>query len=118
MLNNQLKGKKGESLAKNFLIKKGYTVVDTNFRAKTGEIDIVAKKNETIVFIEVKSRSTLSYGYPYEAVGYKKQQKIINTAQYYILLHKLSTFNYRFDIIEVFLNQSYRINHIENAFWM
>ena len=77
MNNNKLKGEKGESLAKSFLVKNGYTIIDTNFRTKTGEIDIIAKKNEIIVFIEVKTRSSLTYGYPYEAVGYKKRQKII-----------------------------------------
>jgi len=118
MINNKIIGQKGENIAKNYLIKHGYRIIESNFRTKIGEIDIIAKKNKLIVFVEVKTRSNLLFGCPYEAVDYRKQQKIIKTAQYYLLQNKHLSIQYRFDIIEVFANQNYRINHIENAFWL
>ncbi|SDZ02498.1 putative endonuclease [Proteiniborus ethanoligenes] len=108
----------GEKLAYNYLSNNDYTILEKNFRAKVGEIDIIAKKNEVIVFIEVKTRNNNNYGRPYESVNYRKQHKIVWTAQSYINLKKLSNYQFRFDIIEVYLKPNIRINHIQNAFWL
>lgn len=117
-MNNKTIGNLGEVLAKEYLIKNNYQILETNFRTRIGEIDIVAKKDEIIVFIEVKSRNTIKYGEPLEAVTYKKMQKIIKVAQNYIVYKSRGDNQYRFDVIEVFLNKEEKINHIEDAFWL
>lgn len=117
MNNSRDIGAIGEDIAIKYLRENGYVILERNFRTKTGEIDIIASINDIIVFIEVKTRNSDKYGFPYEAVNYKKQQKIIKVAQNYINLRRLNDYQYRFDIIEIFLNSQARVNHIENAFW-
>jgi len=115
-------GKSGEEEAINFLKRNKYKILNRNFKTKFGEIDIIAKKNGEIVFIEVKTRKDNDYGTPSEAVNYYKQKRIVQVAKYYMIL-KGQEFNARFDVIEVYgtcaggklLNG--RINHIKNAFW-
>ncbi|MGL4790183.1 MAG: YraN family protein [Anaerotignaceae bacterium] len=111
---NKVKGQFGENLAVKFLKKKGYKILETNFSTKTGEIDIIVKHKDYIVFVEVKRRLTLEKGQPSEAVGFRKQQKIINTAKGYIQKNNLYNNDFRFDVIEIVGTE---INHIENAFW-
>lgn len=110
-----LKGIKGEEIAKCFLEKNGYVILEQNYVNKIGEIDIVAKhkKTKTIVFVEVKFRTDLKYGYPREAVNLKKQQKIKLVAQNFITEYKLFESCVRFDVIDILNNE---ITHIENAF--
>ena len=111
------KGMLGQKEAELFLIKNGYKIIKQNFRIKIGEIDIIAQKENYIIFIEVKFRTNLTHGLPREAVGYLKQKKIHRTALYYISTNRLDSFDFRFDVIEV-LEQNGRlyINHIQNAF--
>ena len=78
MVNNIDKGKTGEKIAKNYLINKGYTIIEINYKNKIGEIDIIAMHNDILVFIEVKTRTSYKYGYAFEAVDIRKQRKIIN----------------------------------------
>ena len=115
--NKYEKGMHGQQAAEKFLQSNGYQIRNRNYRIKSGEIDLIAQKENTIVFIEVKYRSGLSYGYPREAVGWAKQQKIVRTALHYISTRGLDNQDFRFDVIEV-LEQSghMMINHIENAF--
>ena len=113
-MNNIQKGRLGEQIALNYLIDNNASILDTNYRIKTGEIDIIAKLNEELVFIEVKSRSNIKFGYPSEAVNYNKIRKIINTAKYYMLKNNLNNMQIRFDVIEVYLKED-KINHIVNA---
>lgn len=113
---NRSRGELGEALALKYLKDNKYTIVERNFRNKIGEMDIIAKKDSLIVFVEVKSRSSIKYGYPYEAVNIKKQNKLKLLAYSYIKLHNLYYHQFRFDIIEVYLEDN-SINHIENAFW-
>lgn len=109
-------GKKGEEIAKQYLERKEYTIIETNFISKQGEIDIIAKHKEEIVFIEVKTRTNDLYGKPIEAVNTQKQKHIINTAKYYLYANHLENVFVRFDIIEVFLNgNTSKINHIKQA---
>ncbi|WP_066507262.1 YraN family protein [Abyssisolibacter fermentans] len=115
---NKQQGQIGEKLAVNFLKKKGYSILETNFTAKIGEIDIIAKDKDIIVFIEVKARRTDKYGRPSESVTPYKQRKIIKTALLYHSINKLCDVQFRFDVIEVFIGQNDRINHIEDAFWI
>ncbi len=113
----QLFGQSGENTACKFLKKNGYTILERNFRKKYGEIDIIAQKGELISFVEVKTRATEKYGTAGEAVGIKKQQRLIKTAQSYIAEKNLDA-AFSFDIIEVYHSgrKILKINHIENAF--
>lgn len=105
-------GKKGEEDAVKYLKKNKYEILERNFRTKAGEIDIIAMKNDVVVFVEVKKRNNSSYGAGFDAVDLKKQQKIINAAQIYISFQKKEK-KCRFDVISI---DNKNINHIENAF--
>lgn len=117
MQNNRETGNIGEGYAKEYLINNGYNIIKTNYSCKLGEIDIIAKNKNYIVFIEVKYRKTLSYGYPREAVNFKKQSKIRKVANMYINTHNIVNSDFRFDVIEILnLNNENVIEHIKNAF--
>lgn len=116
MRSNLIKGNLGEKIAEKYLTSKGYRVLEKNYRIKTGEIDLIALKNNLLVFVEVKARTGLSYGYPYEAVHRQKQRKIIKTALYYMKSKNMNLYQPRFDIVEVYLGNKKGVNHIENAF--
>lgn len=115
-MNNKQKGDIGENIASKYLLSNGAEILERNYRIKSGEIDIIAKLDNEIVFIEVKSRSNNKYGYPCESVNYKKISKITNTAKYYILTNNLYNIPIRFDIVEIYFNEN-KLNHIVNAFW-
>ena len=108
-------GNTGENLATEYLEKQGYTILERNFYCKQGEIDIIAKDKNEIVFIEVKSRTSKDYGLACEAVDYKKIGKITSVANHYLLTNNIKNCEIRFDVIEVYFNEE-KINHIENAF--
>ena len=114
-MNNIQKGRIGEKIALRYLINNNANILETNYRIKSGEIDIIAKINEELVFIEVKSRSNVKFGYPSEAVDYMKIRKIVNTAKYYMLKNNINNAPIRFDVIEIYLKYK-KINHIVNAF--
>lgn len=114
-MNNKEKGNLGELIALRYLIKNGAKILEKNYRIKTGEIDIIAKIEDELVFIEVKSRSSTRYGYPAEAVNYKKINKISNVARYFMLINNFNDVPIRFDVIEIYFNEK-KINHIINAF--
>lgn len=99
-------GSLGEDIAETYLRQIGYTVLERNFRCKVGEIDIIGKDKDYICFIEVKTRYGSIYGNPCEAVTYSKRHKIYRTAEAYIMRKKLFKFDFRFDVIEIILNNS------------
>ena len=106
-------GKNGEDIATEYLMKNNYKVIERNFYCKSGEIDIIALKNNYIVFIEVKSRSNDKYGLPSEAVTKSKLEHLYKTARYYLYTRNLQDEFVRFDVIEVyFKNSEYKVNHI------
>ena len=94
-------GTEKEKLAGAYLEQNGYEIIEYNFRCKQGEIDIVAKDGEYLVFCEVKYRSTIKNGTPFEAVDYKKQRTISRCALFYISKHRLGDIPCRFDVISV-----------------
>jgi len=106
-------GRAGEVKAAEYLKKKGYKIVKTNYKTAMGEIDIIAEDKETIVFVEVKTRTSDEYGVPSEAVDLKKQQKYYKVATFYLQREKKSDFPCRFDVVEI---ENGQINHILNAF--
>lgn len=106
----------GEKIAQGFLLNKGYEILETNFYTKCGEIDIIAKLDKCIVFIEVKTRSSLKYGTPAMAVNTIKKKHIKCVAKTFMYLHRLYNCEIRFDVIEIFINEGKcKINHIEGA---
>jgi len=114
------RGKWGEEIALEYLKNKGYSVVATGFRSRFGEIDIIAKSKEYLVFAEVKTRKNASFAYAREYVGKDKQRKLISTANYW-LLKRPTKLQPRFDVIEIYAKHgeqtgSPEIIHIENAF--
>ena len=110
-------GDYGELLSRKYLIDKGYNILTTNYRTKLGEIDIVAQKNDVVSFVEVKTRKSVPFGLPREAVNYRKQMTLYKLAEQYIQHKKLEDVVFRFDVMEVqWLQDSFHINHIENAF--
>jgi putative endonuclease len=110
-------GKTSENLAAQFLEKLGFRIIARNVTYAFGELDLVAKDGETLVFVEVKHRLNISYGMPFEAVTKSKQRKIIKAAQAF--LQKISpTPNCRFDVISmVGAPDKLVIDHIKDAFW-
>lgn len=116
---NKSIGNLGESLAVNYLKQNQHKILDTNFKNRFGEIDIISKKDDLIIIIEVKCRFGSDYGFPSESVNISKQKGIINVTNSYLYIHNLYSYNIRFDVIEIFLNHinnSYKINHIIDAF--
>lgn len=107
-------GKKGEILAEKYLIKNNYKILEVNYSTKIGEIDIIAKKDDVIVFVEVKLRNSTKFGFPREAVTPTKQRHIIRVATSYLQKKSLLESKVRFDVIEILNGQ---ITHIENAFY-
>ncbi|MBI5019157.1 YraN family protein [Candidatus Gottesmanbacteria bacterium] len=97
-------GRLGESYAVSYLSRHHFVILARNFRAGHGEIDIVANDHDTLVFVEVKTRSTLSFGSPQSAVTPMKLREIIKTAQYYMLTHPGKPMQVRIDVIAILVD--------------
>ena len=115
---NVKKGKAGEELAVAFLKNIGHSICKTNYQKASGEIDLITQEGDTLVFVEVKYRKNLDYGFPREAVNRTKQKRIAKTALWYIKEQQLDDVNIRFDVIEIYYcsDGEQVINHFENAF--
>lgn len=110
-------GPKGEEVAARFLTHQGYSIVGRNIYFRFAEIDIVAKKGDVIIFVEVKTRKSMQYGLPREAVTKRKQEHIKAAAQAYLANMESWSGLCRFDVIEVWYGQGrWHIEHIQNAF--
>lgn len=109
----KLLGRAGEVKAEEFLRSQGYEILERNFKTRIGEIDLIAEKDGTIVFVEVKTRSTEAFGTPAEAVGVNKRKKYALVASEYLVKHKKTDAPCRFDVIEI---ENDAINHITDAF--
>ncbi len=111
-------GALGEKLALDFLIKQGYTIVETNFRTSSGEIDIIARKDDYLVFVEVRAKTSLNFGSPEESITPLKKEHLITVASQYRERHENLPELWRIDLVAVELNhrgQPTRIELIENA---
>ncbi len=117
MQNKKSIGADGEDRASLYLQKNGYELLSRNWRCATGEIDIIAKKDDTVVFIEVKTWAQ-DYGDTLEiALGEKKQKRIVKTAKRFLLEYRQYSNSYiRFDVLLVDMYGSGTLKHIENAF--
>jgi putative endonuclease len=113
----KLLGNEGESLALQFLRRQGYDIIARNYKNPAGEIDIIAREDETIVFVEVKTRSNDTFAAPYESVNAAKKQKMKDVASLYLKKQK-TELPARFDVISIICLQDGRksIQHIRDAF--
>ncbi len=111
-------GKAGEKEAERFLKKKGYRIVERNYRTRRGEIDIVALDGDTLVFVEVKTRLSHSFGTPQDSVDRTKMAHIIKASKYYITENPaLKDHNVRFDVVGITVHKDgLKIEHIPHAF--
>lgn len=110
-------GKLGEELAVEFLQKNNYAILETNWTFQKAEIDIIAQKENVLVIVEVKTRSSLEFGLPQDFVKPKKIQLLVKAVNEYIISNDLEV-EARFDIIAIYKDdKSYKIEHIEDAFF-
>lgn len=119
MYENQRTGRNGEDIAVQLLKQQGYEVICLNWRHKHLEIDIVARDGNQLVFVEVKTRSSNTFGMPYEAVDWVKQGRLTRAADRYIMAHRYAG-EIRFDVVSVLYSaadKSYRTELIKDAFW-
>lgn len=118
-ISNKEIGALGEDLVSKYLLSEKFYIFEKNYSCFIGEVDIIAKDNDHICFIEVKARYDNKYGLPCESITLYKQNKIKRVAQKFIVENKLYNHIFRFDVAEVFLDTKggYSINYIKNAFW-
>ena len=110
-------GNEGENKACDFLIQNGYEIIERNWRTRTGEIDIIAKKCDTIVFVEVKAIAHCTFDMIEGKINYQKQERILKTSKRFLLNHREYNDKYvRFDVIFVDMDGVEPVYHIESAF--
>jgi len=121
-------GKYGEDLAANFLVRRGFRLVSSNFKvpigrnirgiAVSGEIDLIALDKDVLCFIEVKTRSSDEFASPLSAVGVRKQRQITRTARIYRRIFNLQSFKFRYDVVSIILNKEKSPNiELFKNFW-
>lgn len=110
-------GKEGEKLAEAYLKKNGYHIIEKNYRCAIGEIDIIAKEKNELVFLEVKTRKSEDLGFPEQSVGIKKQKKMSQLALWYLQDKKMNGIISRFDVLAITMHSNdNEIKLIKNAF--
>lgn len=116
--NKKVTGDRGEDIAADFIKQNGFEIIKRNYRFGHGEIDIIAKQKEILVFIEVKTRKNLEFGPPELAVTKSKQRQIRKISEAYLVDNKITDMDCRIDVIAILLKKNLppEINHIENAF--
>ena len=116
---HQKLGSWGETLAARFLEEKGFTILEKNFRAERGEIDLICKDENCIVFVEVKTRRSPAYGPPETSITPSKQRQLYKIAQAYIATHPTENMDYRFDVVVIDgTPQHYEIRYYPDAFML
>ena len=112
-----LLGKEGERVAERYLQKKGYKLVERNYRCAAGELDLIVLDRRVVVFVEVKTRTGHGFGSPLEAVEFRKQRKMIQAAQFFLAEKRLEQRDARFDVVGVsWPGREPVVEHVENAF--
>ncbi len=114
----KLLGKTGEDLAANYLTGRGYAILERNYEVPYGEIDLIALDRGTVVFVEVKTRTTDAYGAPELAVDRRKQERMVKTALGYLKYKKLHQMPCRFDVVAISGADGDKVELIQNAFEM
>ncbi len=111
-------GDLGERLALEFLRKRGYRILETNFRCRAGEIDIIARQGETLVFVEVRTKTNLEFGSPEESLSQAKREHLTSAAETYLQAQSPAPASWRIDLVAIELDadsRARRIDLIENA---
>ena len=111
-------GNRGEELARRMLVEKGYLILDTNYRCRWGEMDIIAQQGDQLVFVEVRTRSSARYGTPEESITEAKKRRLLATAQDYLQSLEDSGVGWRIDLVSVRMgsrSEAPRIDHLEHA---
>lgn len=119
LADRKLLGRWGEKRCQRYLIRKGLRKLACNFSCKTGEIDLVmVDRDRSIVFVEVRTKTDESFGPPEDSITYPKKVKLLQTARYFLAIHKIENRPFRFDVVTIVLGQKGRpkIKHYENAF--
>ena len=113
----QALGRWGENVAAEYLARRGYVLVERNVRTDYGEIDLVTRQRDVVVFVEVKTRTTTAFGYPEESITARKKEHMIAAAQAYMQTHSEPRTNWRIDVIaiEAQSKRDPQITHFENA---
>jgi putative endonuclease len=114
MLSKKQLGDIGEDISEIFLVKMGYSILKRNYRCRLGEIDLIAKDKNKIIFFEVKTRTNLNFGYPEESVNNLKVLKLKKLAIFYTVSENMHTFNIRFDVISINLWRASIFDNINN----
>ena len=115
--NNKEIGRWGEKKAKLFLEENGYDIITENFQVKQGEIDLIVKKENFLVFVEVKTRKNNFFGPPQAAVNFEKQRKIRTIAKIFLLKNNFKSYKKRFDVISIIYDsEKLEIEHYKNTF--
>ncbi len=111
-------GRKGEDVACSFLKEQGYTVLERNWRCKRGEIDIIALDGDTLVFVEVRSRTQYDFGFPQESVKDLKKRRLLDAAKWYLTVKGLWNRMVRFDVIGILFEKGdIKIFHEQDILW-
>ncbi len=117
MVSRKRIGEEGERIAVQYLEKNGYQIIERNFRCRRGEIDIIAWKENEIIFVEVKTRTSKICGNPAEAVTKRKKKHLYLAAGYYMMLRKIEEYPARIDVIEILHeNRQYVVHHIRQVY--
>ena len=115
-VHNEL-GRQGEDIAAEYLIQKGHKIIERNYRYRRAEVDIISQIGDTVVFTEVKARSTDAFGYPEFSINDKKRQLLRDTMDIYVEENKIKE-ETRFDYISIVKNETEtHVHHIEDAFY-
>lgn len=110
-------GKAGEDVAVKHLKRKGYNIIEQNWRCRLGELDVIARHKDAVVFVEVKTRTDKALGFPQESVDERKQRHIIRCAKIYEQCKRLEGTNFRFDVVAIdFSSGKQEITLIQDAF--
>lgn len=117
-MNTRSLGRQGEDIAADYLCAHGYHILSRNFQISIGELDIIARDKDTLVFVEVKTRRSDRCGTPGQSVTRHKQKKILRAADWYLHQHPIDLAHCRFDVIEVYLRSDgdFELRQIRGAF--
>ncbi|MTI96048.1 MAG: YraN family protein [Firmicutes bacterium] len=116
-MNRQMLARIGEKMAEKAAIERGYQILNRNYRCRWGEIDLVLKSNDIVIFAEVKTRSTNRFGAPHEAVTPAKQRQLQKLGRWYASENNLKGFNFRFDVVAIMTDDAgISLRWYENAF--
>jgi putative endonuclease len=112
-MKRQTTGKLGEKIAAEFLLNKGYEILDKNYRCSEGEIDIITKYHDTLVFVEVKTRNNRLFGTPEESITQTKKEKLKASAESYLQSHENLPKNWRIDVVAIEMGSGGKVKRIE-----